>query len=302
MLRSTNRSVSTDIAGDAASANKLPRNINVRDRRFFRGSFFSPDDIKSKWWVGANPYATAVFNSLSLSFPRGEAYFVESVRAFRDGVPPRLADEIRDFIAQEVNHSREHLAFNRGLVEGGYDTGHLEQVIKEVLDAARGRPPIASLAATMGLEHFTAMFAHLLLANPELLPASDPRLAEMWEWHAIEEIEHKAVAYDTWLHATRDWPRFRRWKIKALMMLVITYRFLTLRYQGAIELLRQDGITGWRAHVGVLNFAFGKPGMVRRVIPEWIAFFLPGFHPWNRDDRHLIERAEPLRPRSADTA
>ncbi|RVQ69555.1 metal-dependent hydrolase [Croceicoccus ponticola] len=261
------------------------RAITVRDVRFAR------NQSTARWWLGGDPFATAIFNSLSISFPRGEAYFVESVRFFRDGTVEPLTSEIRDFISQEINHSREHLAFNRTVAQSGYDTAVLEDVVKRVLDDARARKPIVSLAVTMALEHFTAMFAHQLLADPSILAGADPELAELWRWHAIEEIEHKAVAYDTYLSATRDWPRFRRWKLKALLMLLTTRNFLRLRYGGAVELLRQDGITGWRAHWGLLRYAFVSPGMVRRIIPAWIAYFLPGFHPWNHDDRALIAKA-----------
>lgn len=282
MLRSTKIAQRTDAAAHAATNDLQSHNIVVRDRRFDRNV------TPGRWWVGNDPFATAIFNSLSLSFPRGEAYFIESVRAFREGVPEPLGDQIRAFVAQEVNHSREHLAFNRALTGAGYDTTELEAVVNAVLDEARLRPPIVSLAITMALEHFTAMFAHLLLADETIFARSDPALADLWRWHAIEEIEHKAVAYDTWRHATRDWTRYRRWKVKSLLMLLTTRNFLTLRYDGAVELLRQDGITGWRAHLGLLRYAVVRPGMVRRIVPEWIAYFLPGFHPWNRDDRHLI--------------
>lgn len=269
-------------ASHAAAATFANPPIEVRDRRFSRSG------ATARWWVGGDPFATAVFNSLSISFPRGEAYFVESVRHYRDVAAPTLAEQIRDFVAQEVNHSREHLAFNRAVAEAGYDIAPLDAVVERVLTEARNRPPIVSLAVTMALEHFTAMFAHLLLADPDVLAKADPAQAELWHWHAVEEIEHKAVAYDTWIAATASWSRWKRWKVKALLMLLTTRNFLLLRYQGAIALLAQDGITGWRAHWGVLRFAFGKPGMVRRVVPHWIAYFLPGFHPWNRDDRHLI--------------
>lgn len=256
--------------------------ITVRNLRF------ACSNRNRKWWLDNDPIATAVFNSLSLSFPRGEAYFIESVRAFRDGVPAPLAEEIRAFISQEVNHSREHLAFNRAMTDAGYRTDELDAIVRDVLDLARKRPPIVSLAATIALEHFTAMFAHELLSDPAILAGADPDLRTLWQWHSVEEIEHKSVAYDTWLFATREWPRGKRWKVKAIMMLLATRNFLRLRYQGAIELLRQDGITGWRAHWGVLRYALVSPGILRRVIPQWIAYFLPGFHPWKVDDRALI--------------
>ena len=256
--------------------------IIVRDRRF------RPESDGQRWWLGSDPFASAVMNALSISFPRGEAYFIESVRAFRDEAAGPLAEQIRAFIAQEVNHSREHLAFNRAMAQAGYETGHLDAAMEAVMNEARGRSPLVSLAATMALEHFTAMLAHELLSRKELLAGAHPEQAGLWRWHAVEEIEHKAVAYDTFLHVTRDWPRFRRWKLKTIMMLIASRKFLTMRYRAAMDLLRQDGITGWRARAGILRYAFVKPGLLRRIAPHWIAYFLPGFHPWNRDDRYLI--------------
>jgi predicted metal-dependent hydrolase len=160
------------------------------------------------------------------------------------------------------------------------------------LDFIRSKPPIASLASTMALEHFTAIFAHELLADPRHLAAAEPEAQAMWRWHAIEEIEHKGGAYDTWRHATRHWPRSKRWKVKAQIMLIATRNFTLDRTLGAIELLRQDGITGFKAWAGLLSYMWVRPGMMRRIFRAWAAYFLPGFHPWNEDDRHLIKRYE----------
>ncbi len=110
---------------------------------------------------------------------------------------------------------------------------------------ARARAPIANVAATMALEHFTAILAHQLLANPRHLEGADPEAAALWRWHSCEEIEHKGVAYDTWLWATRDWPRWKRWKVKAKVMLFVTRNFVVDRTWGSLELMRQDGVTGF---------------------------------------------------------
>ena len=165
--------------------------------------------------MGGDPTATAFYNALSATFPKGEAFFVEAVRAFRDGTPPKLAQEIRAFTTQEVMHSREHVAFNKRALEAGYDLSGLEARVEWRLSITRDRPPIVNLAATMCLEHFTAILAHQLLKNPKHLDKADAESAALWRWHAIEEIEHKGVAYDTWLHATRGLSRWKRWKIKA---------------------------------------------------------------------------------------
>jgi predicted metal-dependent hydrolase len=260
--------------------------IRPRDRRFGRGRSLS------RWWLGGDPVATAFYNALSVTFPKGEAFFVESVRAFRDGADPRLAAEIAAFTRQEVMHSREHVAFNRQVTDGGYDVAKLDAAVDARLALVRSKHPIVSLAATMALEHFTAILAHALLADPRHLAAADPEAAALWRWHAVEEIEHKGVAYDTWLHATKDWPRFKRWSVKSRVMLLVTRNFLVDRTAGVLELLRQDGLSGPRIWARMAWFALVGPGMIRRILGAWATYFLPGFHPWNHDDRALIAGAE----------
>lgn len=260
--------------------------IIPRDRRFGR------DRMAARHWLNGDPIATAFFNALSITFPRGEAYFIDSVRAFRDGVPDRLAAEIAAFTKQEVVHSREHLAFNRQVTDHGYDVSRLDADVVMVLDLAKRRPPIVSLAATMALEHFTAILAHELLGDPRHLDGADAESAALWRWHAIEEIEHKGVAHDTWVHATRDWTCFKRWWVKSAMMLVVTRHFLHHRARGMMDLLRQDSITGRRAWGGLLGYALVRPGILRRVAGPWLGYFLPGFHPWQVDDRALIALAD----------
>jgi predicted metal-dependent hydrolase len=270
----------------ASRATPLDLTITPRDRRFGRGA------ATQRWWLGGDPYASALYDALSITFPKGEAYFVESVRAFRDGAPPKLAAEIKAFTTQEVMHSREHVQFNKRAVEAGYDFSRLEADVDMRLEVSKKRPPVVNLAATMALEHFTAILAHELLKDPRHLAGADPDSANLWRWHSIEEIEHKGVAYDTWLHATQGWPRFRRWSVKARVMLFVTRNFIVDRTVGALDLLAQDGITGPRAWAGVLWNAWIRPGMFRKIMGPWFAFFLPGFHPWNVDDRALIAQAE----------
>lgn len=260
--------------------------ITPRDRKFDRGA------LKKRLWHGGRVEATAIYNALSATFPAGEAYFVESVRRFRDGAPPKLTSEIKAFTTQEAIHSREHDAFNRRASDAGYDLTKLEERVEYRLSISRQRPPIVSLAATMALEHFTAILAHQLLKNPSHLKDADPEAAELWRWHACEEIEHKGVAYDTWLHATGDWEARKRWKVKALVMLYVTRNFLVDRTLGSLELMRQDGVTGLRAWSKLLWYVWIYPGMFRKIAGAWLHFFMPGFHPWKIDDRDLLRRYE----------
>jgi len=262
--------------------------ITPRDRRFGR------EAAAPRLWHGGRVEATAIYNALSTTFPAGEAFFVESVRAFREGAPPKLAEEIKGFTTQEAIHSREHDAFNKRATLSGYDLTKLEAQVEKRLAITRGRPPVVSLAATMALEHFTAILAHQLLAEPRHLDGAEKETADLWRWHAAEEIEHKGVAYDTWLHATRHWPRGKRWKVKAKVMLYVTRNFVVDRTAGALELMQQDGVTGLRAWARLLSYLWVRPGMFRKIAGAWLKFFLPGFHPWNEDDRHLLRAYEAI--------
>ncbi len=261
-------------------------NITPRDRRFGR------EQPTPRLWHGGSVEATAIYNALSTTFPMGEAFFVESVRKFREGAPAKLAEEIKAFTTQEAIHSREHEAFNRRAASSGYDLSKLEARVEQRLAVTKSKPPIVSVAATMALEHFTAILAHELLADPRHLEGGERETANLWRWHACEEIEHKGVAYDTWLHATRDWSRWKRWKLKARVMLYVTRNFLVDRTAGALELMRQDGVSGFDARVRLLRYLWVRPGMFRKIGGAWLKFFLPGFHPWNEDDRYLLAAYE----------
>ncbi|WP_226699018.1 metal-dependent hydrolase [Qipengyuania gaetbuli] len=274
---------------DTATARTAPTpedlTITVRDERFNRGT------TPRRWWAG-EPFGTAWHNALSATFPRGEAFFIEAVKAHREGADPKLEAEIRAFVKQEINHTREHIAFNRLAEDAGYDIKAIDQRVAELLALTKDRPAIANLAVTMALEHYTAMMAAEFLANPQHFKDADPEVRDMWRWHAAEEIEHKGVAYDTWNHATKDWTPFRRWKVRSIVMLTVTARFFKNRWVDSLNLLEQDGITGWKAKWGLFKYLTVSPGVVRRIFPAWLAYFKPGFHPWDHDDRHLINLYE----------
>ncbi len=257
--------------------------LTVRDRRFNRSE---------KRERGVDPVAAAWFAALSASFPRGEAMFIDAVKAHRAGVPEKLAAEIRDFIRQEVNHSREHIAFNRAVEEAGYDLTNIDARVKSLVGDTQNAPPIVQLVITCALEHFTAIFAHQFLKAPHTLATAGIGDPQLWLWHAVEEIEHKAVGYDTWLHATRDWSAFKRWRMRSIIMVLVTFRFLRNRTTDAVELMAQDGITGWRAKWRLFAYLTGRPGILRKILPSWLGYFRPGFHPWDHDDSHLIAQWE----------
>jgi uncharacterized protein len=254
---------------------KSPSDLTItpRDRRFGRG------EVQKRWWLDGRPVATSFYNALSITFPKGEAFFIESVKAFREGTPQRLDSEIRAFIQQEVMHSREHVAFNKRVADAGYDTSRLEEAVTSTLAMIQGRSPFLNLAVTMALEHYTAIMAQQMLTNPKIFAGADAEQINLWHWHAIEEIEHKGVAYDTWLHATRDWSRWKRWRVKSIMMLLVTSRFWPKRIRGMLDLLRQDGLSGPIVWVQIAWFLLGSPGTLRTIFFSVAGFLLARLSP-----------------------
>lgn len=248
--------------------------------------------LEARWWHGGDPIATAFFNALSAAFPQGETFFIESVRRFREQADPVLKQQIAAFVQQEAMHTREHLAFNRLIKEAGYDTAAIDAHVRSNLDAARARHPVAQLAITVCLEHFTAIMAYALLAERDPLPGAPPDVLKLWQWHAVEELEHKSVAYDTWLAVTAPMSRVRRWSIRARVMMLISVQFWFSNLQRMADFFRQDGInttgTWWR----VAKYLLVKPGMVRKIFVPYLSFFKPGFHPWQHDERALIQAVE----------
>lgn len=258
----------------------------VRNQRFDR------DHRTPRWWHSGDPVATAWYNSVSASLPRGEAFFIDTLREFRDDLPDKLATEVKAFTTQEINHTREHVAFNRLVADHGYNVESIDQGIQTMLALTEGRPKEFNLAITIALEHFAAIISRHLLSDPRYLKGADPVAADLWRWHATEEIEHKGLVYDVWLHATRDWSAWKRYKTRALIAALITKKYFGNRVRDAIGLLEQDGFTKAQARRKLRAFLWWKPGMMRRMFFEWASILMPGFHPWKHDDRALIAKFE----------
>lgn len=261
--------------------------ITPRDRKFATAN-------NMRWWANGDPIATAFWNAFSATFPDGERFFMDAVRTFRDNVSPGLREQIKGFLAQEAIHSREHVTFNRLVSEHGYDIAEIEVRNKEELDEARKEHAIGQLAVTMGLEHFTAILAHALLSEPRHLAGAPLAVQDLWRWHAMEEVEHKAVAFDTYMEVMKDVSPFKRWWIRCLVMVRTTWDMAVFQGWAIGRLLEQDGIDLKRSKWRLARFLLKEPGIIRSIAWAYLQYFKPGFHPWAIDDRHLL-RAEEAR-------
>lgn len=253
-----------------------------------RDIHFDVAAAKSGHWLGGDPVGTAVFNALSLTFPDGERMFIDAVRHYRGEVSGKLAEDVKGFIAQEAIHSREHHQLNQLIDRVKYPVDEIEAAMKERVAFARSRGPMRMLIATTALEHFTAMMAEAHARHGDLFDHVDPGIERMWRWHAVEETEHKAVAYDVFVHVTRNWPPLTRYMRRVITMALISYFFTRNITHYAALLLQADGYTYKDAVRAVKRYVWKAPGLFSRNLKTYFAWYRPGFHPWDQDNRDLV--------------
>ncbi|MGA8137263.1 MULTISPECIES: metal-dependent hydrolase [Pseudomonas] len=251
---------------------------------------------RAKDWHAQGPWVTHFFNALSLLFPSGELFFMDSVRHYRDRVhDPELKRQIQGFIGQEAMHSREHLRYNDMLQAAGLPAHKLDRRLRIILDFQKKHfPPAFNLGITIALEHYTAMLADLMLRDPSRFGDSVEGYRQMWMWHALEETEHKSVAFDVWNAALKPGPG--RYLIRVGSMLSTTLMFWLVVFDFHVRLLIADRKAGHplKGCWSMLKYLFGRHGVFPRIALPWLDYFKPGFHPWDHDNREHLQRIDAL--------
>jgi predicted metal-dependent hydrolase len=256
----------------------------------------------ARHWCGGDAFRTALFNALSMSFPVGEQFFIDSVRAGLQALRPaaraQFEAEAQGFIGQEATHRHIHALFNAHLAQQGL-VNHWQKRALRRIKRIEGVDIRAWVGVTAATEHFTAIMAEYLLANPAPLQGTEPRLATLWLWHASEEIEHRATAFDLYKALGGD----ETWRLRLFRM--VSWYFATDLLRQTINNLWHDG-SFWRmtTWISCAQFLFGGDGLVRALLQPWRRYFRPDFHPsqpdpfrarqWLRDntDRFdLVERS-----------
>ena len=265
---------------------KTPQALQIQPRRL---DLSLPDPLPRHWHSG-DPFKTHFFNAMSVLFPDGERYFIDSVRLFRAQIHDAdLQQQIRGFIGQEGHHSREHLEYSQRLRDLGYDIDALEsRVKKRIRFVQRNFSAERQLAGTVAMEHFTAIMADLLLREPEWFDGAIEPMQTLWRWHALEETEHKAVAFDVYMQVCGDRQILRR------AMRQATFFFLKDVTQGMWHMLRTDGrLTDlpmiWRG----MRWLWGRNGFFRKLIGVYRDYYQDDFHPWQHDNRDLLDQYAP---------
>lgn len=227
-------------------------------------------------------------SALSSVFPDGEDFFVRSVRHYRDRITdPVLKQQVAGFIGQEAVHGREHRALNDRLAQLGYPTKTFEGMTRRMLGfRERVAPPIANLAATAALEHFTATFAELLLTSSETRELfGHDEVRNLFLWHALEESEHKAVAFDVYT-AMGGSERMRTWTMTAL-----TWGFIFGIATQVLVSLARDAATYRPGRLRASWRRFRRsPIMQAHLWRRLRDYNRADFHPDDHDTHELVER------------
>ncbi len=259
-----------------ADLDNLKKDLVVRDKLDFK-----LDSSIPKYWFGNDPFLTRFWGGVCATFPEGERYFISSVRPFRDQISdPKLKQEIKDFMCQEGQHGMVHTEFNQILQEHGMPVEKLVRYQHKVFNLLLGVCSAKyNLALTAACEHITALMMECFFTRKETMEDVDYRVRAMLAWHSVEEVEHKAVAFDVMNVVKVSYLT----RVTAMMFLVFFFTIDSLRMTN--HFLKADGFGFFQrmkmiwAGVGQL---FGRNGMMVPMGRTFLSYFRRDFHPWQQ--------------------
>jgi uncharacterized protein len=242
---------------------------------------FGLDGDIPKYWMGGDPFKTRFFDAMSTLFPQGEKFFIMSVREFRDQIKdPKLLQEVKDFTRQEAQHSIVHNRYNERLQAQGVDIADISKRLEEDLFGEANAKLTATqrLAITAALEHLTSMMCTCFFERRDLLEECDPRIRAVYAWHAIEEVEHKAVAFDVLTKVAKA-----NWFQRNIPMLLITFGFPFTVARIMHHMFQVDGFSrGQQVKMWLkgLWWWYKPGGLFMPTLGYYSSYYKPGFHPW----------------------
>lgn len=268
----------TQMAKEKSYLNR-PKALGITVRRLY----YNPKAIRRHFFANS-PVMSHVLTALSSTFPIGEQFFVHSVRNVRDKVTDqRLQAQIAAFIGQEAMHSKAHAEFNDAWRRDDYQLDNFQAWLARRDEFIRTVHPKLQLAITCAFEHFTALLGGYILRHPELLSTLDEDAAKLWVWHAIEEIEHRAVAFDTYQAVYKDH------KVRRSVMRSVTTGFASLTFYSASRLFIQDYKKSVPKVSGNLYGIFLITKMFIQLVPEYLSYYKKDFHPSEIDYTEIVD-------------
>ncbi|MCB1139078.1 MAG: metal-dependent hydrolase [Leptospiraceae bacterium] len=269
----------------------LEGNVRMLERRVPYGA--GPMD---RHWFAGNIAATHVVNSLHMIFPDGERFFIRSVNHYRKQIQnPELKKQVRLFMAQEVQHGVAHeRAWDTLRAQGFPVDDFLKKYNHYAYDKLesfvnRRIGHWLSLSTTVALEHYTATLAQAVFDSKVLEYEMPEDMRNLLYWHACEEIEHKAVAFDVMQDIKPGY--FKR----IAEFIMATFQLLGFTALGVRFMVKADPEAGfWRFHRDF--FRFLRKGGLRFFLSlpfKLLDYLRPGFHPDDHQNRMIA--AERLR-------
>ena len=243
------------------------------------------DTVALPKYFMADPLMSHILAVLSSLFPEGEDFFVRSVRRFRDQIDePVLKRQVAGFIGQEANHGREHRSFNARLQALGYPTARIDRMVKRGLGFdEKHRSAEVCLAITAALEHYTATLAEVLLTSAEarsLFTSDEAR--ELLVWHALEESEHKAVAFDVYQAVCGD----QKLRVRIMNQMTFGFIFASVLHT-TLSVLGDREARKPRVLLANLRKVRTSPWLTKEVRRKIRDYNRPDFHPNDHDNAEL---------------
>ena len=239
-----------------------------------------------KYWNDNSPFKTHFLNALSLTLPECEKFFIETVRHYAKEInDPTLTKEVKEFVKQESHHRHAHKHYNDWLEQQDLPVKKLQSATDRMWNYVRQKIDMRSrLALTICVEHITVVYASVFLQHPDILKQMHPQFEQIWRWHAVEELEHKAVAMDVW-YATEN---SNFYKNLAMFFVLPTYMWYVGK--NTILFLHADKqlwkLATWK---DMLTFLFNnQTGLLTKSFMSWLEFMKTDFHPNDQDHSQIL--------------
>lgn len=249
-----------------------------------RNMNFAFDNDIPRFWKGGKAFSTHMLNSFTLLFPAGEKFFIQSINKFQKDIHNQeLKEEVKLFVRQEIQHSKEHSKFFKNLEDNSYKIDPMLNSIEILLKGIeKYSPDKFSLALTAALEHITALLSEIALED-NFLADAEQRMKELFEWHAREEIEHRHVAYDVLNEIDDDYVL----KISGLIGAYIL--FVTFSSSFTVYLLWQDKVLFSRPVLKeFVEIFFSKQRLFFKGCSIFFRYIHPNFHPLKEKSVDLL--------------
>ena len=255
---------------------------------------FKAEPLKQDWdchlpryWNDNSPFKTHFLNALSITLPDCEKFFIETVILYSKKITDHnQITEVKEFIKQESHHSRAHRKYNKWLSAQGLPVDTLQRDQTRMWSIASTHLGDSNrLALTICVEHVTVVYASVFLQHQQILNNMHPHFRKIWKWHALEEIEHKAVAMNVWNALEGNDLR------KNLIMFLVLPTYIWYVGKNTLTFLYVDKeLFKWQTLKDSVHFFFNKDtGLLRKSFLPWFEFLKRDFHPNDQDHSNILQ-------------